>query len=1350
MKKFYLFFLAICFALGSFGQKFYSNSDGRYYEYNNSIEPAAFQNGNLYLKSAAATEDIVSDTVIAGSHDLPYEASRTRGYYFQAQSSFTIEEIMCAEEGNPDAALQSVEVVSFGETLPVAFPGPGSAFTTLFSAISAPSGWIPCNAKIEKGKYYGIIGAKHNASGPMFNSYGYVPVTVNIDGFPTQLGRFVYQYSLFERSPAQGDYMSEPGGSIGRINIITSSGCPKSIEVDNEPGKCGAIVNYTEPTADGATVTQIDASGLTSGDEFPGGTTIQQYKLDFGGGVIDTCTFSVIVNDMEAPVITCPDDIVVSNDPGECGAVVTFSTLVDEILLDEVLPGSLSEWGVNDTGGNPVFSAIEIESPYDGSTAIKTSVDGNTYAQCPSQSIEKWYNISGNTDETKLKVYLEFTSTMDAYNFPYILVLLYDNDNNDLGGQFYYGKGVISGIYANYASNYPDSYTELSASSGDFVLDLSKIGSDIDFSKIKIIIANYACIGQNSIIFDHLRVINSNVSGTNNTAVASDNCLGVSVEANIPSGSLFPIGTTPVTLTATDASGNKTSCSFNVTVEDTEAPVITCPEDIEVFANLDETCAVVNFPSMGVAEGDGQSGITLPNAQYYQGGVAYNPVKKLYYAVQAGYSGYTLYTYDENGAQLAGNIAGFDFRGLWWNPNTSSLEGNSYGGYEGYRRVDLDANGYALSTGTNNPASNYQPNDQSQADYDYDLDEVIYFNDNTIYRTSRSTGELIGNTAITGLPDNTVNSTFVGYTGIAGKEILIYDYINKMVYFVDKTTGNYSSSIQLPDSAPGQEFLNTSYANGHIWISDGTLWHSFRIAGNSEDNCGTPTVTYDYASGTCFPIGTTEVTVTVKDEAENTFTCSFNVTVVETVISNLPPVIVSAEEVYVWAGDSVTLDASETYDPNDDRIDFKWTHFYYAFLDKVVLINPNDLQLSFIAPEVEELTLMPIRLRVSDGLESSVLIIKVYVKAKLNDIPLAHAGEDLVVNERESGMLDGTASSDVDGNPLTYLWNSGFLTLDDVTSPTPAYVVPEVHADTTIWVTLVVNDGKMDSETDSVQITIKQVNRIPVAEAGVNLTVNEGEQVTFNASGSSDPDGDELTYNWSAEGQTITDNDQVSASLIAPEVDENTTVPIVLVVSDGQINSAPDTIWVSILQVNKMPVWIEVPADTAFVGHNFSAPLKIADPDQLDVLSIFSDELPEWLVITDHGDGTATISTDSVPRLESLLGTHSFIVKASDGTATIDTLVKLTITIKTGIADWKLAKLSIYPNPTSGIVHLDFNRLPAIGTLLQVYNQLGQTIAIRQIDEQNSSIDLSAHPAGMYYFKVNSDGSSYTEKIIRR
>ena len=84
----------------------------------------------------------------------------------------------------------------------------------------------------------------------------------------------------------------------------------------------------------------------------------------------------------------------------------------------------------------------------------------------------------------------------------------------------------------------------------------------------------------------------------------SDNCPGVGAPVCTPaSGSFFPVGTTTVTCTVADASGNTASCTFTVTVNDTQPPTITCPPNIT--AVTDQTvcpepgttpCQVVTFP----------------------------------------------------------------------------------------------------------------------------------------------------------------------------------------------------------------------------------------------------------------------------------------------------------------------------------------------------------------------------------------------------------------------------------------------------------------------------------------------------------------------------------------------------------------------------------------------------------------------------------------------------------------------------------------------------------------------------------------------------------------------------------
>jgi hypothetical protein len=429
---------------------------------------------------------------------------------------------------------------------------------------------------------------------------------------------------------------------------------------------------------------------------------------------------------------------------------------------------------------------------------------------------------------------------------------------------------------------------------------------------------------------------------------------------------------------------------------------------------------------------------------------------------------------------------------------------------------------------------------------------------------------------------------------------------------------------------------------------------------------------------------------------------------------------------------------------------FDWFHANPDFINSVKLINSTKPVVSFVAPQVDLLTYMPIILRVTDGTEDSYTTVKVYVKDIINTEPIAKAGDDFMVDEGKPGKLDGSASSDVEGKPITYKWTSNYLVLDDFTSEKPAFVAPEVRKDTTVLITLVVNDGKFNSSPDTVKVTIKQVNKIPVANAGTDITVNEGDKITLDGSASSDPDGDAIIYTWKAVGLSITGGNLAIASAKAPDVQKDMKAPVILVVNDGKSNSIPDTIWVTIKQVNKTPVWLQVPDDITFIGYGYSSEIKVTDPDLLDKISITSTDLPKWLILTDKGNGTATLTADSIPRMESLLGTHTFAIKASDGTITIDETVKLTITVKTGIEDLTLSTAKIYPNPTNGLVNVEFYNLPEIGTTIQVFNQLGQSVMTRKADTQINQLDLSNNPNGLYYIKINTEKASRTEKVILR
>ncbi|MEG4235765.1 HYR domain-containing protein [Microcoleus sp. Pol11C3] len=95
-----------------------------------------------------------------------------------------------------------------------------------------------------------------------------------------------------------------------------------------------------------------------------------------------------------------------------------------------------------------------------------------------------------------------------------------------------------------------------------------------------------------------------------NPPTASDNCVGVTMTGTHVSGQTFPIGTTTVTYTATDASGLSTSCSFNVVVTDKQLPSITCAANVTVNNITNECKAVVSLTAPVTGDNCGVASVT--------------------------------------------------------------------------------------------------------------------------------------------------------------------------------------------------------------------------------------------------------------------------------------------------------------------------------------------------------------------------------------------------------------------------------------------------------------------------------------------------------------------------------------------------------------------------------------------------------------------------------------------------------------------------------------------------------------------------------------------------------------------
>jgi len=101
--------------------------------------------------------------------------------------------------------------------------------------------------------------------------------------------------------------------------------CNGNVVQDNDPGQCGAIVRFTYSATDhqcpGVTAVAVPDSGTF----FPVGVTQVAVIATDAAGLKDTCFFDVTVNDVQAPVVTCPSDIVASVPFGDTSKVVEFT-----------------------------------------------------------------------------------------------------------------------------------------------------------------------------------------------------------------------------------------------------------------------------------------------------------------------------------------------------------------------------------------------------------------------------------------------------------------------------------------------------------------------------------------------------------------------------------------------------------------------------------------------------------------------------------------------------------------------------------------------------------------------------------------------------------------------------------------------------------------------------------------------------------------------------------------------------------------------------------------------------------------------------------------------------------------
>ncbi|MBK9283966.1 MAG: T9SS type A sorting domain-containing protein [Sphingobacteriaceae bacterium] len=459
--------------------------------------------------------------------------------------------------------------------------------------------------------------------------------------------------------------------------------------------------------------------------------------------------------------------------------------------------------------------------------------------------------------------------------------------------------------------------------------------------------------------------------------------------------------------------------------------------------------------------------------------VTYNPLKNVYYWNSGGFGSNPIATYSSTGGNtIAVGMGNQDWRGLWWNSNNSSIEGNCFNS-AGIFTINIDPiTGYA-GNGSNIILSNNQPNPQSGGQYDAINDQVIYYSAFSILKYSRSSGLLVSTVPIIGLPGGIGNISSYGFfTGNAGMEYAIYDYTNRRAYTINYNTGAYVSTIQFPLTAGAPSGFGLAYANGLYFIYDGNKWVGYRAglwAEHTAPVCigqevqitayGASSYTWNTGSNSnsivVNPIST--VIYTVNGNSGNSCISVFTI--------SIPVIPVSAPSIAISGSSNVCIGSTKTLSASGVST-YSWS------------TGSNNFSIT-VSPTVSS-TYSVI------GSNSVGCHAKATFSINALDSPTVQINGNSILCEGESTTLTAT------GAP-SYSWNTGANSESISISPSV----------TTVY-TVIGTFSNSCSDTKTINVT---VNLNPIISINGSTNVCSGKSATLSATGANN-------YTWST-GSTL-------------------------------------------------------------------------------------------------------------------------------------------------------------------------------------------------------------------------------------
>ncbi len=294
-----------------------------------------------------------------------------------------------------------------------------------------------------------------------------------------------------------------------------------------------------------------------------------------------------------------------------------------------------------------------------------------------------------------------------------------------------------------------------------------------------------------------------------------------------------------------------------------------------------------------------------------------------------------------------------------------------------------------------------------------------------------------------------------------------------------------------------------------------------------------------------FTAGTHTITLTITDNSGETSTDTMILTV--TGSSNETPQANAGADQMIQEGTVVSFSGTASSDSDGSIVSYEWKESTTT-LSTNSTFSKSDLS-------VGEHTII---LTVTDNegaTDTDTMTVTITLEHVANIGPIANAGADQTVAEGTAVQFDGTASSDADGNIVSYSWKEGNTELSTNSTFTKSNLSAGSH---TIELTVTDDDGLTSS--DYVTITITEVDNVPpVAVAGADQSIEEGSSITLDGSASTDSDGNIVIYQWREGSDVLSNTVTYTVTDLAPG-----TYTYTLAVIDNDIASHTDEIVITV------------------------------------------------------------------------------------------------------------------------------------------------------------------------------------------